>query len=110
MLTFLKTVHTMIWVVMASANVTAFYLAFVGHFNAWFFVAVTLLGGEVVVIAVNAWHCPLTDVMAKYTPDRRANFDIYLPEWLARNNIKGFGVLMALEITIVLVHRFVPMP
>ena len=47
--------------------------------------------------------------MAKYTPDRRANFDIYLPEWLARNNIKGFSLLIALEIVIVLIHRLASM-
>jgi hypothetical protein len=105
MLTFLKTVHTIIWIVMAIANVTAFYWAFVGSFNTWFVVSVTLLGSEIVVIAVNSWHCPLTDVMAKYTMDRKANFDIYLPEWLARNNIKGFSLLIALEIMIVLIHR-----
>lgn len=109
MLTLLKTVHTIIWIVMATANVTAFYLAFVGSFNTWFFLAVTLLGIEVVIIAANSWHCPLTKVMAKYTPDRRANFDIYLPEWLARNNIKGFSLLIALEIVIVLIHRLASM-
>lgn len=109
MLTFLKTVHTIIWIVVSAANLTAFYLAFVGRFNTWFFLSVTLLGGEIVIIAVNSWHCPLTDVMAKYTLDRKANFDIYLPEWLARNNIKGFSFLIVLEIMIVLVHRFVLM-
>jgi hypothetical protein len=106
MLILLKTVHTIIWIVMSAANLTAFYLAFVGRFNTWFVVSVTMLAGEIVVIAVNSWHCPLTDVMAKYTLDRKANFDIYLPEWLARNNIKGFSFLIALEIMIVLVHRF----
>src|SRR5579871_4874174 len=64
MLTFLKTVHTIIWVVMSAANLTAFHLAFVGRFNTWFFLSVTLLGIEVIIIAVNSWHCPLTDVMA----------------------------------------------
>ena len=29
------------------------YLAFVGSFNTWFFLAVTLLGIEVVIIVVN---------------------------------------------------------
>lgn len=110
MLTFLKAVHTIIWIVMAVANASAFYLALVDNFNAWFFVAVTLLCGEVVIIAVNSWHCPLTDVMAKYTLERKANFDIYLPEWLARNNIKGFALLIAAEITIVLVHRLTLRP
>lgn len=53
----LKTVHSIIWVVMSAANVTAFYLAFVGRFNTWFVVAITLLAIEVFIIAVNSWHC-----------------------------------------------------
>lgn len=57
MLILLKTVHSIIWVVMSAANVTAFYLAFVGRFNTWFVVAITLLAIEVFIIAVNSWHC-----------------------------------------------------
>ena len=30
---------------------------------------------------------------ARYTPDRAANFDIYLPAWLARNYQNIFGTL-----------------
>ncbi len=105
MLMLLKTIHTVIWAIMASANVTAFYLAFVGQFNIGFFVAVTLLGGEIIVILINSGRCPLTKVMAEYTDQRQANFDIYLPKWLAKNNIKGFAILMILEILIVLVRR-----
>jgi hypothetical protein len=94
----LKTAHTLIWIVMTAANFAGFFLALAGRFNRWFFLCVALLGGETAVILANSWHCPLTDVMSKYTPDRAANFDIYLPEWLARNNIRIFSVLIALEI------------
>jgi len=41
----------------------------------------------------NRFRCPLTDVAARYTEERAANFDIYLPEWLARHNQSLFGVL-----------------
>ena len=48
---------------------------------------------EVLVLAVNGWRCPLTDLAARYTEDRRANFDIYLPLWLATHNKWIFGSL-----------------
>jgi hypothetical protein len=51
---------------------------------------------EVGVLALNRMRCPLTGVAAPYTNDRRANFDIYLPEWLARNNKAIFGTIYAL--------------
>jgi len=41
----------------------------------------------------NKWRCPLTSVAARYTSDRRPNFDIYLPEWLAEHNKLIFGAL-----------------
>jgi hypothetical protein len=48
---------------------------------------------EVAVLAVNGGRCPLTAVAARYTDDRRDNFDIYLPLWLARYNKLIFGTL-----------------
>ena len=35
----------------------------------------------------------MTGVAARYTNDRRDNFDIYLPLWLARYNKQIFGAL-----------------
>ena len=48
---------------------------------------------ECAVLALNGMRCPLTDLAARYTGERAANFDIYLPEWLARNNKTVFGAL-----------------
>jgi len=48
---------------------------------------------EVSILACNRMRCPLTDVAARYTSERRDNFDIYLPVWLARENKRIFGAL-----------------
>jgi hypothetical protein len=53
-----------------------------------------LVSVELVILAANRCRCPLTAVAARYTEDRRANFDIYLPEWLARYNKEIFGTLL----------------
>ena len=57
---------------------------------AWF---VGIVFVEVLVIVLNRWRCPLTPLAARFTEDRRANFDIFLPEWLARHNKVIFGAL-----------------
>jgi hypothetical protein len=44
----------------------------------------------------------LTGIAARYTDDRRANFDIYLPEWLARHNKTIFGALYLLGLAYLL--------
>ncbi len=48
---------------------------------------------ECAVLAVNRFRCPLTNLAARHTEERGANFDIYLPEWLARHNQGIFGAL-----------------
>ena len=45
------------------------------------------------MLAFNKGRCPLTSLAARYTADRRDNFDIYLPQWLARYNKLIFGTL-----------------
>lgn len=51
---------------------------------------------ECAVLVLNRMRCPLTDVASRYTEERAANFDIYLPEWLARRNKEIFGTLFIL--------------
>ena len=70
-------------------------LGYVSRFRqaAWL-VCIVLV--EVLVLVLNGLRCPLTDVAARYTGDRRDNFDIYLPLWLARHNKFIFGILFAL--------------
>jgi polyferredoxin len=89
-----KLVHTVIWAFFATCIVAIPLVAWARRFD----VAVLLMaivGVEVLVLAANAWSCPLTAVAARYTDDRRDNFDIYLPSWLARHNKVIFGSLLA---------------
>ena len=89
--------HTAVWAVFAGSIVAIPVMASMGRFRAAIALAVLVLG-EVVVLWLNGWRCPLTAVAARYTDERKANFDIYLPEWLARYNKQIFGPLYALGV------------
>lgn len=54
---------------------------------------IAIVAGEVAVLFLNKWRCPLSFMAARYTDDRRQNFDIYLPQWLAKYNKLVFGGL-----------------
>lgn len=87
-----KLAHTVIWAFFVACILAIPLFTVLSHFRlAGFFVGIVAV--EVVVLLLNGMTCPLTDVAARYTSDRRANFDIYLPEWLARNNKALFGTL-----------------
>ena len=59
---------------------------------------------EVIVLLLNRWRCPLSAVAKRYTADRHANFDIYLPGWLARHNKSIFGALYLVGVAYTLAH------
>ncbi|MDF2629549.1 MAG: hypothetical protein K0R39_3380 [Symbiobacteriaceae bacterium] len=89
-----KLLHTVVWVLFAGCTVAIPILALMNMFIAAA-VASSIMLFEVAVLMCNQFRCPLTDMAARYTDDRRDNFDIYLPEWLARHNKTIFGTLYA---------------
>jgi hypothetical protein len=60
--------------------------------------------GEVLVLAVNGWRCPMTSVAGRFTTERRENFDIYLPVWLAQHNKLIFGALYVVGVAFAFVQ------
>jgi hypothetical protein len=94
MLRVIKLAHTVVWALLVAVILAIPVMAWQERST-----ATAVLSGimfvEVLVLVVNGWRCPLTDLAARYTDDRRANFDIYLPLWLAANNKRIFGSIFA---------------
>jgi len=61
---------------------------------------------EGVVLLINKGRCPLTPWAERHTDDRRPNFDIYLPVWLAKWNKWIFTLLFALGLGVALWREF----
>ena len=85
-----KTAHTIVWAIFAGSIVAIPALAWFGH-ERQAAALIMLVLVEVLVLVANGGSCPLTAVAARFTADRRDNFDIYLPHWLARYNKLIFG-------------------
>jgi polyferredoxin len=98
MLRVIKLAHTVVWALLVAVILAIPVMAWQERPA-----ATAVLSGimfvEGLVLVVNGWRCPLTDLAARYTDDRRANFDIYLPLWLAANNKRIFGSILAAGVT-----------
>lgn len=97
-----KLLHTLIWVVLASAT---FYVFFSGLFNrvtilTW--VAIGMVVAEGLVLLLFQWSCPLTGIARKYSDSTKDNFDIFLPNWLARYNKEIFTTIFVVGLVLVL--------
>jgi hypothetical protein len=100
----IKLIHTAIWVFF---NVVIFYLLYavlINRIDKWIWIGLSLIFLEGVVLLIFKNICPVTLVARKYSSSDRDNFDIYLPEWLARYNKQIYSSIVVLIIIILLVR------
>jgi hypothetical protein len=99
-LVIIKILHTAIWVFF---NVILFYL-FYSVINNGIWIGIIVMEGLILLIFKGM--CPLTLVAQKYSDSAKDNFDIYLPNWLARYNKLIYSIFFGL-IIILLIYRLV---
>jgi hypothetical protein len=92
----IKLLHTLVWAIMAGSILALPVMALLERFNAAIILTVIILA-ECGVLAFNEGRCPLTSFVAQFTIERADNFDIYLPNWLARYNKAIFGTLFVVN-------------
>jgi len=82
----IKIVHTAIWIFF---NVVIFYMlyaALTNKLDKWLWIGYGLFVLEGIVLLLFRFFCPLTVMARKYSGSTKENFDIYLPNWLAKYN------------------------
>ena len=97
-----KLIHTIIWV---GYNVVIFYmlwLVLTGQLTPMLWAGYILVSIEGLVLLYFKFTCPLTLVARQYTTDARANFDIFLPEWLAKYTQRIYTSIMIVILLITL--------
>jgi len=85
-LVFIKTIHTIIWLFF---NLVIFYLLYAVINNSiteYFWIGAGMIVVEGIVLLIFRGMCPLTVIARKYSNSTRDNFDIFLPNWLAKHN------------------------
>lgn len=84
-LIFIKIVHTLVWIFFNFVIFYLFYAVVSNKIDKWVWIGLGLFVLEGIVLLVFGMMCPLTILARKYSDSRRDNFDIFLPNWLARN-------------------------
>lgn len=99
-LVLVKLIHTLIWVFF---NIVIFYLLYAvltNNIDRWVWIGYGLIALEGVVLLLFKFTCPLTLIARHYSNSARDNFDIYLPNWLAKNTKLIYTSLMTIIIII----------
>ena len=98
----IKLIHTAIW---AFYNVVIFYLLYAviaDQISIWVWVGFAFIVGEVLILIIFKKICPITLLARKYSDSTKDNFDIYLPEWLARYNKLIYSAIVIITVGILI--------
>ena len=88
-----KLIHTAIWGFFVAVIFFVLYSGLANRITAYTGVAIGLVLAEGLVLLFFGGRCPLTLIARSYSDSVRDNFDIFLPNWLARYNKELFTTL-----------------
>lgn len=85
-LTVIKIIHTLIWIFF---NVVLGYMAYAvitNKIDKYVYIGIALILLEGLVLLFFKMKCPLTIIARRHSDSTKDNFDIFLPDWLAKHN------------------------
>lgn len=97
-LTAIKIMHTLIWLVFNLILTYMAYAVIVNRINKWVWIGIGLILLEGLVLFIFRGNCPLTLVARNYSDSTKNNFDIFLPNWLAKYNKLIYTIIFSMII------------
>jgi len=102
----IKLIHTFVWLFFNVVIFYLFYAVVLNKIDKWIWIGFGLFMIEGIVLLIFKNTCPLTIIARRYSDSVKDNFDIYLPEWLAKYNKLIYGSFLGI-IILVLIYRIV---
>lgn len=104
-LNLIKTIHTLVWIFFNFVIFYMLYAVIIGKIDLWLWIGYGLFVLEGITLVIFKFFCPLTVMARKYSNSSKANFDIYLPNWLAKHNKLIYTTILAVIILIHIVQK-----
>jgi hypothetical protein len=102
----IKIIHTAIWVFFNILLAYIFYAVLTNNITIWVWLALLCFVVEGIVLLIFKKFCPLTILARRYSDSQKDNFDIYLPNWLAKYNKLIYTSLLMIAV-LILTYRLV---
>lgn len=101
----IKIAHTIIWLFFVVIIFYVLYSGITNTVNTFTWVAIGMVILEGLVLLIFKMFCPLTILARNYSDSEKDNFDIFLPNWLAKYNKVIFTTLFIIGLLLVLARE-----
>ncbi len=96
----------MVWIFFNTVIFYMLYAVIVNKLDALLWIGYLLVGLEGLILVVFKCSCPITIIARKYSISSKDNFDIYLPNWLAKRTVL-ISVSILTAVTIINVYQLI---
>jgi len=100
----IKIIHTIIWLFFNGVIFYMLYAVLVNKIDIWLWVGYGIIVLKVIVLVIFNMYCPLTFWTRKFSHSTKDNFDIYLPNWLAKHNKLIYTCIMVVILIITIIR------
>ncbi len=101
----IKVIHTIIWLFFNGVIFYLFYAVITNRIDHWVWLGLASFLVEGIVLLIYKNSCPLTLWARQYSNSTRDNFDIYIPNWLARYNKTIYTSLLGIVILLLIYQQ-----
>lgn len=105
-LTLIKITHTLVWLYFNFIIFYMLYAVIINKIDWWVWIGYGFIFLEVITLLIFKFFCPLTLMARKYSNSPKNNFDIYLPNWLAKYNKLVYTLILIIIIVITIYQLF----
>lgn len=102
----IKVLHTLIWLFFVIIIFYVVHSGVTGNITSFTWLSIGMVLGEGLVLLLFKMFCPLTLMARKYSDSKKENFDIFLPNWLAKYNKVIFTSIFLFGTLLVLLRYF----
>lgn len=102
----IKLIHTVIWAFFVLVIFYVLYSGIIDDVTIYTWTGIVLVIGEGLTLLIFKMFCPLTLMARKYSDSEKDNFDIFLPNWLAKHNKLIFTSIFIMGVIVVLYRSF----
>jgi len=105
-LVIVKGIHTIIWMFFNLVIFYLYYSVIVNRIDKWVWICIGIILLEGLVLLLFNRICPITLIARRYTDSTKDNFDIFLPNWLAKYN-KLIYITLFVLVLLMLMYRLI---
>ena len=102
----IKLLHTLIWLFFVGIIFYVIWAGITNNITEFTWIAIGLVIAEGLVLLLFKMFCPITLIARKYSNSQKDNFDIFLPNWVARHNKLIFTTIFLVGLVLVILRVF----